>query len=107
MSLPDDLKAIVKYASRAVNQEMLDEYTANNNRALTELVEKHGVELRKLPDDVLIELRRLSKEVMEEFIADDEMAKKIYDSYLVFKEDVIQYHSISEKAFIEIRDLEQ
>ena len=43
---------------------------------------------------------------MEEFIADDEMATKIYNSYLAFKQDVIQYHEISEKAFIEIRDLE-
>ena len=86
---------------------MLDEYTANNNRALTELVEVHGVELRKLPDDVLIELRRISKEVMEEFIEDDEMAAKIYNSYRAFKQDVIQYHEISEKAFIEMRDLEE
>ncbi len=106
-SLTDDLKAIVKYAARAVNQEMLDEYTANNNRALTELVEVHGVELRKLPDDVLIELRRISEEVMEEFIKDDEMATKIYNSFLAFKQDVIQYHEISEKAFIEMRDLEE
>ena len=73
---------------------------------MTELVETHGVELRKLPDEVLIELRRISQEVMEEFIADDEMATKIYNSYLAFKQDVIQYHEISEKAFIEIRDLE-
>ena len=105
-SLPDDLKAIVKYAARAVNQEMLDEYTANNNRALTELIEVHGVELRKLPDDVLVELRKISREVMEEFIEGDEMATKIYNSYEAFKQDVIEYHEISEKAFIEMRDLE-
>ncbi len=105
-SLPDDLRAIVKYAARAVNQEMLDEYTANNNRALTELVEVHGVELRKLPDDVLVELRKISREVMEEFIEGDEMATKIYNSYEAFKQDVIEYHEISEKAFIEMRDLE-
>ena len=105
-SLPDDLKAIVKYAARAVNREMLDEYTANNNRALTELIEVHGVELRKLPDDVLVELRKISREVMEEFIEGDEMATKIYNSYEAFKQDVIEYHEISEKAFIEMRDLE-
>ena len=56
---------------------MLDEYTANNNRALTELVEVHGVELRKLPDDVLIELRRISEEVMEEFCGLMEMGKSV------------------------------
>ena len=85
---------------------MLDEYTANNIRALTELVEVHGVELRKLQDDVLVELRKISREVMEEFIEGDEMATKIYNSYEAFKQDVIEYHEISEKAFIEMRDLE-
>ena len=44
---------------------------------------------------------------MEEFIQDDEMAEKIYNSYRAFKQDVIQYHEISEKAFIEMRDLEE
>ena len=34
---------------------MLDEYLAKNNQALTELIEVHGVELRKLPDDVIEE----------------------------------------------------
>ena len=66
----------------------------------------HGVELRKLPDDVLVELKKISREVMEEFIEGDEMATKIYNSYEAFKQDVIEYHEISEKAFIEMRDLE-
>ena len=40
------------------------------------------------------------------FIEGDEMATKIYNSYEAFKQDVIEYHEISEKAFIEMRDLE-
>ena len=105
-SLPQDLQAIVKYGARAVNQEMLDEYTARNNKALRELVDKHGVELRKLPDDVLIKLRNISAEVMQEFIKGDEMAQKIYESYNSFKKEVTAYHEISEKAYIETRDLD-
>ena len=104
-SLPDDLRAMMKYASRAVNQEMLDEYTARNNNALIELVEKHGVSLRKLPDDVLRELKKVSDEVMKEFVANDDMARKVYDSYSNFKEDVVNYHNISEKAYIDARDI--
>ena len=46
-SLPADLQAIVEGAARNINQDMLDEYTARNNRALTELVEVHGVKLRR------------------------------------------------------------
>jgi len=105
-SLPEDLKAIIKYAARASNQEMLDEYTARNNKALNELIEKHNIELKKIPDAVLVELRRITDEVMEDFIADDEMAQKVYKSYKEFKEQVINYHRISEKAYIDTRELD-
>ena len=104
--MPEDLKAIIKYAARAANQEMLDEYTARNNKALNELIEKRDVELKKLPDNVLVELRRITDEVMEDFIADDEMAQKVYKSYTQFKEQVINYHRISEKAYIDTRELD-
>ena len=105
-SLPEDLKAIIKYAARASNQEMLDEYTARNNKALNELIEKHNIELKKIPDTVLVELRRITDEVMEDFIADDEMAQKVYKSYIEYKEQVINYHRISEKAYIDTRELD-
>ena len=105
-SLPEDLKAIIKYAARASNQEMLDEYTARNNKALNELIEKHNIELKKIPDTVLVELKRITDEVMEDFIADDEMAQKVYKSYKEFKEQVINYHRISEKAYIDTRELD-
>ena len=45
-SLPSDLQAIIETAAKAVNQDLLDEYTASNNKALKELIETHGVELR-------------------------------------------------------------
>ena len=106
IELPSDLRAIVKYAARAVNQDMLDEYTANSYRALEELVEKHDIELRRLPEDVLIELRKISEDYMQEFIKGDEMATKIYNSYSKYREEVVNYHRISEKAYIEARELE-
>ena len=105
-SLPDDLKAIIKYAAKSANQEMLDEYTARNNKALTELIEKHDVDLRKLPDNVLRELRSITDEVMKDFIADDPMAQKVYESYTQFKKEVVNYHRISEKAYIDTRELD-
>ena len=36
-SLPKHLQVIIETASKAVNQDMLDEYLAKNNQALTEL----------------------------------------------------------------------
>ncbi len=102
-SLPDDLRAIVEVASRAVNQDMLDEYTAKNNQALTELTQKHGVQLRKLPDPVLAELRRISKQVLDEMSGENELSQRISESVEEFKAGSIAYHLISEEAYYEAR----
>ncbi|MEH6604667.1 MAG: TRAP transporter substrate-binding protein, partial [Pseudomonadales bacterium] len=83
-SLPADLQEILTQATRASNQDMLDEYTAANNAALQELVNVHGVELRKLPDEVLLELHRLSDEVYAEQSAADPLFKEVYQSYKSF-----------------------
>jgi TRAP-type mannitol/chloroaromatic compound transport system substrate-binding protein len=102
-SLPADLQAIVEGAARAVNQDMLDEYTARNNTALVELVETHGVDVRKLPDDVIAELRRLSAEVLEELAAEDELSRRIADSVKAFQQQATAYHGISEEAYYKAR----
>ena len=103
-SLPKDLKRILEVASRAINQDVLDEFTARNNRALTTLVNEHGVELRRLPDDVLKKFAELSEVVLSEAASSDQLSDRILRSYRAFLEDVRAYHSISEKAYINARD---
>ena len=61
--LPSDLQEIVRTASRAVNQDMLDEYTARNNQALETLVNTHGVILKRLPNDVLQKFKEITSEL--------------------------------------------
>lgn len=104
-SLPDDLQAIVEAAARSVNQDTLDEFTAKNNAALKTLVDEHGVQVLKLPDDVLLALREASEVVREDFANSSEFNKKIYASWKSYKDDVNAWHRISEKAYIEARDL--
>ena len=101
--LPDDLRAIVEVATRAVNQDMLDEYTAKNNQALSELTNKHGVELRKLPEPVLSELRKLSDQVLTEISSRGDLSGRIAKSVKEFKEESMAYHFISEEAYYEAR----
>ncbi|NND67668.1 MAG: TRAP transporter substrate-binding protein [Halioglobus sp.] len=103
-ALPEDLKAIVKYAARAVNQDMLDEYTARNNAALQNLINEHGVQLRRLPDDVLAALWSGTKQAMAQLVAEDAMAAKVYASYREFYKGARSYHHISEQAYINVRD---
>ena len=102
-TLPEDLQSIVETAARAVNQDMLDEYTARNNEALVSLVETHGVQLRKLPDEVISELRDISSEMLEELASDSDIARRIADSVQSFQQQATTYHAISEEAYYEAR----
>ena len=102
-SLPKHLQVIIETASKAVNQDILDEYTARNNKALRELVDVHGVELRRLPDDVIAEFKIIAIEILEENASEDETFNKVYQSYLKFKNEVSEYHKVSEDAFVEAR----
>ena len=102
-SLPKHLQVIIEIATKAVNQDTLDEYLARNNQALTELIEVHGVELRKLPDDVIDEFRTISNKILSDLSKEDEVIAKVYESYISFKDNVTEYHKISEDAFIEAR----
>ena len=101
--LPHDLQAIVRYAARAANQNMLDEFTARNNESLQQLLAA-GTQLRPLPEDILSLLYEKSVEAMANLRASDEMAEKIAISYDAFSNNVRAYHEISERAYLNARD---
>ena len=102
-SLPADLQEILRVASLAINDDMLAEFTTRNNAALEEMVNKHQVQLRRLPDDVLAELQLISAEVLASIPGDDELAQRIYASYSQYRTQVMAYHEISERAYINAR----
>ncbi len=102
-SLPQDLQAIIEAAARMVNQDMLDEYTARNNAALEELINKHGVELRKFPDDVLAEFKNISAQLYQEMSENDPVFAKVYQSYKRYLDKVRDYHRLSEEAYFDAR----
>ena len=102
--LPADLQSIVINACRVVNQDMLNLYTARNHDALQTLVQEHGVDVRRLPDDVLERLRGLSEEVVSELVGNNDFARRVYDSYGSFRDQAVQWHDISERAYFEVRE---
>jgi TRAP-type mannitol/chloroaromatic compound transport system substrate-binding protein len=103
-ALPRDLQAMIEVATQAINEDMLSEFTARNNAALDTLINEHGVQLRRLPDDVIAALRASSEEVVAEIAEADPLAKRVYDSYMAYLEDVRRYHSISEQAYMNLRE---
>ncbi len=103
-ALPKDLQAIVENACKVVNQDMLAEYSARNPGALDQLVNKHKVQLRAYPADVLKQLRKVSAEVAADLASQNPAAKKIYQSYIQFLEASKKYTAISDLAYLQARD---
>lgn len=103
--LPADLQQIVLTACKAANMDMISEYTARNNQALTTLINQHKVQVMPLPDPILKQLKLWSTEVVAELAQQDAMTQKIYDSITRFKKQVVPWGTISEQAFLKARSL--
>jgi len=102
-SLPSHLQSIISTAAKAVNQDLLNEYNASNNRALQDLIKNHNVQLRELPKDVINEFRSISEEILETSAANDPAVNKVYQSFKKFMAEVKSFNAIAGDAFIEAR----
>ncbi|MAR77798.1 MAG: ABC transporter substrate-binding protein [Gammaproteobacteria bacterium] len=101
-SLPDDLKLIIDISCKAINIDMLSDYTAKNNLAL-KFFESENIEIIKFPEDVLNKLEIISNDILKEISTTDEITKEIYTSYIKFKNDVSDWTNISDAAYIKTR----
>ncbi|QLF93644.1 TRAP transporter substrate-binding protein [Pseudomonas sp. ABC1] len=95
-SLPADLQAILTEATRATNQDMLDDYVYHNAQALQQLKEQ-GVELKRFPDEVLAAMQRESALVLDELAAQSELNGRIWASMQAFQKQATAMHALSEK----------
>lgn len=102
-SLPADLQALVAVCCQSINDDMLADYTAQNHRALVALRDEHKVEFRRLPDQVIAALRETSEALLLEIAGRDPFAKRVYDSFEVFRREVRDWHAMSEVAFYQAR----
>ena len=103
--LPADLQQIVMTCCRAINDQMLAEFTARNSEALETLVREHGVQLRPFPDDVLRRLRELSAQVTAEAAARDPLYARVHESLTTFQARAAAYLEIAEAAYLATRRL--
>ena len=101
--LPDDLREMVVIAMRAVNDDMINKYTARSPSALITLVEKHDVQVKQFPNDVIEKLKATTAEVINEKAANDPVVKEIWDSYKAFYDQVRAYHKVTDHTYFENR----
>ena len=101
-TLPADLKAIVRAAARDVNGDMLDDYNAKNMEALEQL-KADGVEVRRLPDEVLARLKEVAGEVVEASAAADPAAAKVWEHQKAYLQRLYDYAEVADKDIYNIR----
>lgn len=99
--LPEDLKLIIDIACKAVNIDMLSDYTAKNNMAL-QFLKSENIKILKFPDEVLARLKEITEVILTEISQTDDITQEVYNSYMKFKEDVSPWTNISDKAFLNI-----
>ena len=97
-----DNKALVEACCTAENDMMTAEYNARNGAALDQLITEHGVSLHKFPVEVWNEIAGIADEVVRD-AHDDDIGKRIVDSYFAFRENVRGYSAISEQAYMNAR----
>jgi TRAP-type mannitol/chloroaromatic compound transport system substrate-binding protein len=96
-------KALIEACATAENDIMMSEYQARNGDSLNRLINEHGVQLHRFPQDVWDEIAKVSDEVVRE-AGDDELGQRIVDSYFKFREDVSQWTGLSDQAYANMRE---
>lgn len=97
-SLPKSYQTLIDMASRAAGGKMVGDYDANNPNALRRLIAA-GAVLRTFPRDVMDAAFKTSNEVFKEFCDRDARFKKIFDSYMGFRDSSVPWTRVAEGAF--------
>jgi len=102
-SLDSGQQHLIASCMAADNDVTLAEFNAKNADALDTLVNKHNVEVRRVPNELLNALGGASGQVVSEVAASDNLTQRVYDSFLAFRKKSIAYSKNSDQAFWQAR----
>jgi TRAP-type mannitol/chloroaromatic compound transport system substrate-binding protein len=88
-ALAPDLQAIIKYAAEAASSDMSWKAMDRYSKDLTELKEKHGVEIHKTPEAVLKAQLDAWNAVIEKLSAADPFFAKVIESQKAWAKRVV------------------
>ena len=97
-ALPSHYQQILAAAAAAANANCLAQYDAQNPQALARLIEG-GTELRQFSAEILQAAKQEAEALFEDFAANDQTFRDVYDEWAIFRESVQQWHGLSELGF--------
>ncbi|NOZ43196.1 MAG: TRAP transporter substrate-binding protein [Alphaproteobacteria bacterium] len=98
-------QAIITAVAGDNYQKSLAEFNARNAVALKVLVDKHGVKLRTYSDEILIALTRVSDQLLQELALEDDLTKRIYNSYMDTRRAAMAWGAIAAEPYYRSRRL--
>lgn len=96
--LPPAYQAIVTNAAAYANTDMMAKYDALNPGALRELI-AGGAQLKAYPEEVMVAGFAAANEVYAQLSAENATFKKVYDSYVAFRNESNLWNQVSEYTF--------
>ncbi|HZP70646.1 MAG TPA: TRAP transporter substrate-binding protein, partial [Pseudolabrys sp.] len=94
-TLDSEFKAIIAHACAAEASFALAEMERLNAEALAALTQKHNVQVRGFPADVVTAARKVATEVLAELASRGEAVRKVHDSYAGFRARTAPWSRIS------------
>lgn len=102
-ALDSELRAIVTHACAAEASFALAEMERLNAEALAALTSRFNVQLKSFPADLIAAARRQAADVLAELGTRGDLARRIQDSYVGFRERTGPWSRVSIKAVLEAR----
>jgi TRAP-type mannitol/chloroaromatic compound transport system substrate-binding protein len=96
--LPELYKSIIAAASMEAHTDMQAKYDAKNPEAMANLM-KNGTQLHPFPDDVMAASFKATQEVFAEESAKNPVFKKVFDQWIKFRYNEVQWFGIAEKSY--------
>ena len=96
-------QALIKACCEVEHDIMLAEFNANNGDALATLRNEHGVQLKQFSDDIMKQIGEASGDVMASVAGEGDLVKRIYDSYMQFREKMIAWSKFADYGYMDAR----
>ena len=80
---------------------------SKNNPTLEKLVAEQGVQVKKLPDDVIVAMGNAAGEVIADLREDeDELVRRITESFLTYRKSVADYMTYADNGQMNARAMD-
>ena len=97
--LPQELQAIIRYASEAENSNFYWHNTKRYAEDLVKLQEESGVKVHRTPDSVMAEQLKAWDKVVDRIAAEDPFFAKVIESQKAYAKEVLGYLNLNQPDY--------